>query len=280
MAIGSSVAGRRLYQVCACDRLCMGAQGETWHGRDETACWEGDVQRGETCALHFTLHRHHLREGGVSTAPHRAHPPTPSTARPGRLVRGHMPAPPCWDLGPDVVCAVRSGWPPHGNFMQSDGASVLRWKVYSPIIVAFAARSLPIHSTDALISLHCLSLSITASLAASVYCEAATISILVMIHHWAAVLYPSESFHHSPISIHPSAYILPITVDPTRSTGNCMHVTMQRWMDSRVVVRRLAWRTPRKSYRIFSKSKPHRHGAVTFPVKELTSSFQSLIIRQ
>jgi hypothetical protein len=77
MEIGSSVAGRRLYQVCACDRLCMGAQGEAWHGRDETAGWEGDVQRSETCALHTALH-YHLREEGVSTAPHRALPPTPT----------------------------------------------------------------------------------------------------------------------------------------------------------------------------------------------------------
>lgn len=36
MVIVDSMAGRRLYQVCACDRLCMEAQGEAWHGCDET----------------------------------------------------------------------------------------------------------------------------------------------------------------------------------------------------------------------------------------------------
>jgi hypothetical protein len=101
MEIDNSVAGRRLYQYqIFCDRLCMGAQGEAWHTRDETAYWEGDVQRSETCALHY-----HLKEGGVSTAPLRAHPLTASV-RPGRLGRAQKPAPPCWVLGPDVACAV------------------------------------------------------------------------------------------------------------------------------------------------------------------------------
>jgi hypothetical protein len=70
MVIDNSVAGRRLYQYqISCDRLCMGAQGEAWHSRDETACWERDVQRSETCALYY-----HLKErGGVSIAPLRAH---------------------------------------------------------------------------------------------------------------------------------------------------------------------------------------------------------------
>jgi hypothetical protein len=59
MEIDNSVAGRRLYQYqIFCDRLCMGAQGEAWHTRDEMAYWEGDVQRSETCALHY-----HLKEG-------------------------------------------------------------------------------------------------------------------------------------------------------------------------------------------------------------------------
>jgi hypothetical protein len=163
-----------------------------------------------------------------------------------------MPAPPCWVLVRCGCRVCRVVWlAASQRFMQSDGASVSWWKVYyCPIVFVFAAELLPIHSTDTLThTCTVYHLSITTP---CVYCEAVT----MLIHHWPLCLHQSKSFTlHTPICSIPQ---------PTRSTGNCMHVTMQIWMNSRVVVRGSLG--VRLVNRIFPK--PHRHGAVTFPVKE------------